>query len=200
MPAARGKPSSSLTRSDVLKAAEALIREQGMEALSMRRLAEILGTSYQVIYSRVGGKGDIARALHDDGFARISQPMSFDSDPGTEAHIIALAHHYRQTAESHPELFELMFGAPIKEFARDEVAREIEKKCFRQTWVRACRTWLEQCPGQRPRGSAVRLAWRLWTAIHGLTVLHIAGHPSPSGNIRAETEAMVRRLLAEPID
>lgn len=195
----RGKTSSP-TRSDVLAAAEALIRTQGMEALSMRRLAETLGTSYQVIYSRVGGKGDIARALHDDGFARIAKTFRIDEAPGTESYIIGLAHHYRRTAQAHPVVFELMFGAPIREFARDDAARDIEKKCFRETWVRACRTWLEKVGDDRPRGSAVRLAWRLWTAVHGLTVLHLAGHPSPSGDIAAETEAMVRRLLAKPFD
>ena len=60
MPPRSARPS----RADVLEAAERLLVIEGPDALSMRRLATELGTSYQVVYTRIGGKADVVRALH----------------------------------------------------------------------------------------------------------------------------------------
>ena len=111
-----------------------------------------------------------------------------------------MAHDYRRFAEGEPRLFELMFGAPIPDFVRDADARTVEWRGFDQSWVAATRAWLDATYPERPRGIAVALAWRLWTAVHGLTTLHLAGHPSPSGDIARDTETVVARLLREPFD
>ena len=187
------------TAADVLAAAEGLLEQAGPEALSMRALARELGTSYQVVYSRIGGKGDVARALHDDGFARMCRLDGLGEPPGSTAHVVALALRYLAFARSHPALFELMFGAPIPELVRDDASHAVEVEGFRRTWVAAVRGWLDAHHPERPRPTAVRLAWRLWTAVHGITVLDLAGHTTPSGDVTAEVEGVVRRLLTDPL-
>lgn len=193
MPARSASPS----RADVLVAAERLLVEEGTDALSMRRLAAELGTSYQVVYTRIGGKADVVRALHDDGFERlIEQARSLPEEQRDD--LVALAQGYFDFAERHPVLFDVMFGVPIAEFSRDERARKVEWEGFRATWVAACRAWLDARLPERPRGASVRLAWRLWTAVHGITVVHLAGHPTPSGDARAEIATVVHLLLGAP--
>ncbi|NVB42465.1 TetR/AcrR family transcriptional regulator [Pseudenhygromyxa sp. WMMC2535] len=195
-----------LTRADVVAAAERLLVEDGADALSMRRLAAALGTSYQVVYSRVGDKAAVTRALHDEGFARLTAcgEASIErarADGLRPAQILVeLGRAYLNLAASHPALFDVMFGVPIPDFTRDEAARAVAREGFRRTWIVATRIWLDEHYPTRPRRAASRLAWRLWTAVHGITVLHIAGHECPSGDAGREIEGVINRLLVDPPD
>jgi AcrR family transcriptional regulator len=190
------------TRDDVVELARRLIESEGVEAVTMRRLARGLGTSYQVVYSRLGGKPEVLRAVHDDGFARLSDPDALAVLPaggGGPAVLRRLALAYLDFAVANPRLFDVMFGGPVPGLERDERMRDVERAAFRACWVRPTREWLDRDHPGRPPGSATRLAWRLWTAVHGITVLHLAGHHTPSGDVRREVEQVVDLLLAEPL-
>lgn len=188
-----------VSRDDVLDAAMALLHEHGVEGLSMRRLARALGTSYQVVYSRVGAKPDVVRALHDRCFDDLMAAVdTLPTSPGTVAHVHAVAASYLEHALADPLRFEVMFGNPVPAFRGDERTREREHECFRRTWIAAVGSWLDTTDPDRPSGTATRLAWRLWTAVHGITVVHLAGHRSPSGDPATEVRAVVDLLLAHP--
>jgi AcrR family transcriptional regulator len=190
------------TRDDIVDVALRLLEQDGVEAVTMRRLAAELGTSYQVVYSRVGGKPDVLRAVHDEGFRRLSDPAGLAglSAAGGEAQALRrLAVAYLDFAVENPRLFDLMFGDPMAGPGRDEAMREVEWAAFRACWVTPTRAWLDRTHPERHRGSAVRLAWRLWSAVHGITVLHLAGHGSPAGDVRAEVAETVDLLLAGPL-
>lgn len=195
MPAASGA-----TRSDIVDLARSLLEAEGPEAVTMRRLAAGLGTSYQVVYSRIGGKDDVVRAVHDEGFRRLAAAARRDPVPaGDSEELRALAVAYIGFAVANPRLFDVMFGAPAGRPVRDEGMRAVERDAFRACWVVPTRAWLDGTSPGRPRGSATRLAWRLWTAVHGITVLHLAGHESPSGDVAAEVRGVVDVLLADPL-
>jgi AcrR family transcriptional regulator len=186
----------TVTRDDVLDAAMALLRAGGAGALSMRRLAARLGVSTQVVYSRVGGKPEVARALHDRAFADLQAAIDGRREErGTRTHVHEVAQHYFDHAVADPIRFELMFGTPVKEFVRDGAAQEVEIACFRATWIAAVRAWLDATRPQREGPTAVRLAYRLWTAVHGITTVHLAGHSTPDDDPEAEVHAMVDLLL-----
>lgn len=193
------------TRADVLAAAERLLTAEGPEALSMRRLASEVGASYQVVYSRIGGKGAIGRALHDEGFRRLTEwatrvrETSVAEGADETAVLQSMGRAYLALAVDHPRLFDVMFGVPITEFTRDDQARAVAREGFRRTWITASRAWLDAHHPERPPRSAVRLAWRLWTAVHGITVLHVAGHECPSGDAAAEIDAAIDRNLVDPL-
>lgn len=188
------------SRQDVLDAALDLLREEGVAGLSMRRLGRRLGTSYQVIYTRVGGKGDIVRALHDQALDGLQQRIEgLATEPGSRGHVHELAQTYLAWAIDDPVRFELAFARPIPEFFRDAAARRAEMAYFRRTWVRAVGALLDHELDERPRGTALRLAWRLWTAVHGIAVLHLAGHDTPSGDPVAEVGDVVDLLLQSPL-
>ncbi len=188
------------SRADVLAAAEALLEQHGAEGLSMRRIAAGLGTSYQVVYSRIGGKPQLVRALHAEGFRRLAEAVEdLTADPRTNDYLVEMGQGYLRAAAAHPELFDVMFGTPVAEFARDATAKRVEWEGFERSWVKGCRIWLDTHVDPRPRGASVRLAWRLWTAVHGITVLHLAGHDSPSGDVDAEIDSVIRLLLTKPL-
>lgn len=190
-----GRP-GTVTRDDVLDLAMQLLREGGAEALSMRRLARGLGVSTQVVYSRVGGKADVARALHDRAFAELQGTIKDRThDRGTREHVHEVAQHYLDHAVADPVRFELMYGTPVKEFVRDDAAQEVELACFGTTWIAATRAWLDVVRPARSTPSAVRLAYRLWAATHGITTVHLAGHSAPDDDPVAEIHAVIDVLL-----
>ncbi len=194
--------SHGTTRAEIVDLAGRLLEDEGVEAVTMRRLARELGTSYQVVYSRVGGKADLLRAVHDDGFARLTDPGALAALPtrgGGPVALRRLALSYLDFAVANPRLFDVMFGDPVPGLDRDERLREVERAAFRACWVTPTRDWLDREHPDRPPGSASRLAWRLWSAVHGITVLHLAGHQTPSGDVRAEVGQVVGLLLAEPL-
>lgn len=189
------------SRDAVLDAAAARLRLGGASALSMRRLADDLGCSYQVVYSRVGGKHELVRALHDRGFDRLTgaaqrlrdEAVAAGASPAAVIEEVALAYLGHATAD--PVLFDVMFGAPVEGFARDAAVRERERVAFAACWVAPVRTWYEATGRPRPRGAATALAWQLWAGVHGITTVHLAGHPSPTGDPRGEVRVLVRLLL-----
>lgn len=195
-PPAPTSRTGTVSRDDVLDAAMALLRDGGAEALSMRRLATRLGVSTQVVYSRVGGKSEVARALHDRAFAELRASITErQQERGSRRHVHEVAQHYFDHAAADPIRFELMFGTPVKEFVRDEAAQEVEIACFRDTWIAAVRGWLDVTQPDRDAPTAVRLAYRLWTAVHGITTVHLAGHSTPDDDPQAEVHAIVDLLL-----
>ncbi len=189
------------SREDVLDAAATRLQRGGPSALSMRRLAEDLGCSYQVVYSRVGDKQALVRALHDRGFDRLSAAAAAARDQaradGASAAAVVerVALGYLEHAAGDPVLFDVMFGTPVEGFVRDEEVRSRERAAFAECWVAPVRTWYEAVGGARRRGAATALAWQLWAAVHGIATVHLAGHPSPSGDPRADVRAVVALLL-----
>jgi AcrR family transcriptional regulator len=114
------------TRDDIVEVATRLLEDEGVEAVTMRRLAAELGTSYQVVYSRVGGKPEVLRAVHDEGFRRLADPQALAARPterGPAEALRGLAISYLGFAVSHPRLFDLMFGDPAAGPGRDDTMR-----------------------------------------------------------------------------
>jgi AcrR family transcriptional regulator len=163
------------TRDDVLVAAEDLLAREGPQGLSVRRIADALGVSRQIVYSRFAGKPDLVRALHTEGFDRLSARFAAVPGPvGTTAHVLAMSQAYRASALASPALYELMFGRPVAEFAPDDQARAVAVAAF-QPVVEAARSWLVAHTGSGTDAEALGLALRVWAATHGVVSLEAAG-------------------------
>lgn len=193
-----GTPVTAAVSTDrVLDEAEALLREGGHGALSMRRLAERLGCSYQVVYSRVGGMPDVLAALHGRGFADLetSARTRIDGAGSPRDAIEEVAAGYVRFALRDPVRFDLMFGVHGDGTERPAAIRAVEQESFGRCWVEPVRAWWAEVADERPRGAATALAWRLWAAVHGIAVVHLAGHASPGPGPQDEARRMVRLLL-----
>ncbi len=71
---------AGLSRRQVLDAAHALAAERGLEALTMRALAERLDVVPNAVYKWVPTKAALLDALVDEALASVSEPP--DADPG----------------------------------------------------------------------------------------------------------------------
>lgn len=187
------------SRDDVLSVAEDLFTAQGPHGLSVRRIAESLGVSRQIVYTRFRGKPDLVRALHAEGFRRLSeQQASVQAEPGSTAHVLALGHAYRNAALASPALFDLMFGRPVADFEPDESARSVAMGTFTPV-VAAAGSWLaahverssgaiDDAHGREAADTeadadadaeALGLAREVWAVTHGVVSLETAGLLGP---------------------
>ena len=90
-----------LSRGRILRAALGLVDEEGMGALSMRRLAGELGVDPMAIYHHFPGKDALVSGLVETVFAEMRVPGPEDS---WQERVRAYARAYRDLARSHPNL------------------------------------------------------------------------------------------------
>jgi TetR/AcrR family tetracycline transcriptional repressor len=96
---------AGLTREAVLAEARAALATDGIEGLSMRRLAQRLGVAPNALYSHVAGRDDLIDALLDDTLNEVRAP-----DPGRGDWRTGIATIMRRTYAvllAHPDLVPL---------------------------------------------------------------------------------------------
>lgn len=100
------------TERELLAAAEALLAEDGVDALSVRRVAEAAGTTPRAIYSVFGDKDGLVRALFREAFAAIGADLDalpLTDDP-IEDLVTAGVVGFRGWALARPSLYRLAFS------------------------------------------------------------------------------------------
>ncbi|MGH0029969.1 MAG: TetR/AcrR family transcriptional regulator [Myxococcota bacterium] len=153
------------TRRAILDAAEALLLEEGAEALTMRRLAERSGCTAPTLYHYFGDKRGLLDALLEEAFAGLLRELEAIPDDGDPLDVLradfqALVRfgvenpqHYRVLLAVRPEDAEPL---PSDEEARRRMEAPLER-LFEQGRLRS--------PDLEP----VRQA--LWALLHGLISL-----------------------------
>jgi AcrR family transcriptional regulator len=103
-----GRP-PRLTRSDVLAVARHIGARQGIERLTMRRLAEALGVMPNALYTYFPDKASILDAVLDDLLGDVERPRR---GPSWRNGLIALMSSYRALLLSEPGLVALTVSRP----------------------------------------------------------------------------------------
>src|SRR5438045_1728464 len=103
------RPETGL-RAALIDAAAHLIATEGPARLTLRRLAEAVGTSTMAIYTHFGGMPELRRAVRREGFARLTARVAavpHTADPLTDLARICLA--YYENATMNPDLYRIVF-------------------------------------------------------------------------------------------
>jgi AcrR family transcriptional regulator len=106
-------------RRELLDASVAIIREAGVEALSLRDVARRAGVSPAAPYHHFPTKTDLLAAIALDGFTELERAMidarDAETDASPNARLRAIGEAYVRFAIDHPAHFELMFrpAAPL---------------------------------------------------------------------------------------
>lgn len=98
-----------LTREVVVREALGLLDEEGLDALTMRRLADRLGVVPNALYRHVKDKEDLLDGVMDATVASVPIP---DPDLDWQAGLTALAHNMRATMVAHPAVASLVILRP----------------------------------------------------------------------------------------
>lgn len=123
------KPRGSLSKDLILSAAQGLLREQGIEALSIRKIANALNAGTMSIYSHYATKQDIVSALVA-GFVKRAHDTLHDTSVCDEWLFLTFSDIYQATV-AEPEYLLLMInstniGASSVSVFEDAVKRLVE--------------------------------------------------------------------------
>lgn len=152
-----------LSRAAIVTAALRLIDEDGLEALSMRRLGRALGVEGMALYHHFANKD----ALLDEVVAAIApEPPPPAGD--WRADLTALSHQYRDMVNAHPHLLPVLLSRPSR---HDRATRTLEAQYAAlrragldgQALLDAHRTWGSYVIGYlvvEQQGRAAAAQWR----------------------------------------
>jgi AcrR family transcriptional regulator len=162
------------TRLALLAAAEALVARDGVAALSVRGVAEAVGTSTRAVYSVFGSKEALVRGLATHAFELLMQAVdaiSLTEDPIADLHA-ALVTGFRPFVAQHPDLFRLALQwSPVRP---DPVVMEASATALSRLELRVERA---QAAGLLPDRSSRELACELAAVSNGLAGLELWGTP-----------------------
>lgn len=120
-------PRPSLTREDVLAAAGRLVRDQGPQALTMRRLAAELGTAVTSIYWHVGNRESLLDALVTRAIREMGEIRPSGRTPA--ARIVSVARALRRGLLDRPQLVAMVHErGPVERLfrpAQQALVREV---------------------------------------------------------------------------
>lgn len=176
-------------RTRMLEATGSILRERGLEGISLRRVADACDTSTQMIYTLFGGKSGLLRALWEEGFDQLAEALdSVDQDLPARERLRALGVGYRKFALNNPALYEAMFARSLEEYRPESADIERETRAF-GILLDAVRTCVDEgvYGDLEPR----TVADALWTSVHGSVELELSGFYEDEQRARRQFELML---------
>ena len=161
-------------RQETLDAARRILREQGIKELSMRGLAQAVGSSPATIYDYFESKDGVLDALFVVGAERLKRDFEdgFGSyEPGI-AQLRHIAKSYRAFAHDEPDLFQLIFGRVDRAY-RPVEAIKAEAAVLFEMLMGAVRQ--AALAGQVRPLSPETAAISIWASVHGFVTLEVNG-------------------------
>ncbi|MFT5923862.1 MAG: AcrR family transcriptional regulator [Paraglaciecola sp.] len=164
-------------RITLLSAANILLKETGVEGLSLRKLADKVGVSRTAPYHHFKDKNQLLCAIAEKGFVHWQQDAAFifnQTGLSPKEKYRQFFHGYISYAADNPELYDLMFGRTIwKQNSATNELRDVAYPSFHHQ-VEMTKKWQEQ--GLMHRGEdTLRLSQVTWGTMHGIARLLIDG-------------------------
>ena len=151
-----GLPALTKRQQEIVAAARTLLVEEGVEAVTVGRIAQALGIKPPSLYKHFGGKREIEAALIAEGLEAHAEALERAQDD-----LASLAVAYRAFALANPQLYRLMTERPLP---RDLLPGGLEARAA--------------APLLKAAGDA-DLARALWAFAHGMVTLELAGRFPP---------------------
>jgi len=186
--------------SALLVAALDLIAKGGLDALSLRAAARLVGVSHAAVYRHFPKKEHLVARIAQEGFIRLAAAMEMAAAqvaPDAVARMVATGLAYVDFAQAHPHHLRLMFGAPLGrpgDFPDMERAGQAARAVLdtRVDELREAGVFATQDPEV--------VAMAAWGQAHGLAMLLISGQLRSGANLRDLAEkALTLAWLRDPL-
>ena len=154
-------------REGLLRAAAAILSNEGLSALTIRNVAKAVNVSTKMIYTHFGGKDGLLDALYLYSFASLTDAfLSHGSSEDPRRKLAALMSAYRSFALNEPAFYSVMFG----DLGRSWEAPHSSRK---KAWMsfRTLRLTVSDYLGDKRSSEATRITYLLWAAAHGVVSL-----------------------------
>lgn len=163
------------TTATILDTARAIMREEGVAALSMHELARRMGMQAPSLYNYFNSKMEIYDALFRLGFnlynTQHQEALKQSKTPHDEIRIAI--EWYMSFALENPELYQLCFERPVPGFVPSKESLELSFGILNNTYAR-----IEKFKNQfNTRLTAQQIVDMVIAVAHGLTALHLANEP-----------------------
>jgi AcrR family transcriptional regulator len=185
----RRKPPAAYHHGDLRHAllveAARTIREDGVDAVTLRAVGARLGVSRTALYRHFADKSALLAAVARDGFQTFRRELqeAWDRAGGGREGLDAMGRAYQRFAVANPAHYRVMFGR-FKDLSRRESALEAEATAAFDVLVNALIA-LQRDRLVRPQDPRA-LAQFIWATVHGVAMLSIDGqlgpNPSPSAD------------------
>ncbi|MBV9231362.1 MAG: TetR/AcrR family transcriptional regulator [Chloroflexi bacterium] len=164
------------TAQDILDAALEIIAERGVNALSMREIAQRIEYSPSGLYEYYASKDEILDALVEQGLAQLDRQIVHATHGDTAAQqLLECGLAYQAFAREHPHLYQLIFN---------HVARPAELQTSLRGFAQNAaygklRTCIIEGIERRefvisPESDVEQLVYYFWSLWHGLAMLRLS--------------------------
>ena len=170
----------------IISAARDLAEAEGWEAVTTRRLAEVVEYSQPVLYSHFDNKDAIVSAVAIEGFANLAVQLRHARSAVDEPRLAlrAVCGAYLKFAADRPALYQAMFVLPIGvKFASEDTPSPL-KAAFGEL-VSALEPF-DAHPDLRAEVT--------WASLHGLAALRL-GHRIPSESQATRIDMVVSQIV-----
>jgi len=166
------------TRNDILKAALKIVKQECWQALSMRKIAQLIEYSAPVIYEHFANKGALLTELTQKGFQRLGEVVSKarKAETTTDRQLEKMWMAYWDFAFAEKEYYQLMFGVDTQcSTIKPQLAdNENSSKMFLEVIT-------EMMTGKEPtEEEIVAKFFTMWSVVHGLVAINLVQQGSTS--------------------
>jgi len=162
----------------LIKAGVEILSKEGIEGLSLRKVAQRAGVSHSAPYSHFPDKQSLIAAISTEGFNQLyaeldAAVLAYPKSPKKQLQQGALA--YLQFALNNTDTFKIMFSGVLEKEKEYQAFVEISHKTFQRVVdvVRAC-----QEVGIMRASSPEMMAVAAWGQVHGIVSLALEGQIS----------------------
>lgn len=159
----------------LIKAGVEILSKEGIEGLTLRKVAQRAGVSHNAPYSHFPDKQSLIAAISTEGFKQLYDELdaaasSYSNDARRQLQEAAWA--YAQFALNHTDTFKIMFSGVLEKEKDYPDFVEISQKAFERVVniVKACQAAKIFGPG-----SSEVIAVTVWGQLHGIISLLLEG-------------------------
>ncbi|HEY4127710.1 MAG TPA: TetR/AcrR family transcriptional regulator [Gammaproteobacteria bacterium] len=186
---------TATTAQRIHAAARKLLDKEGMEAVTMRRVAEKVGITPMAIYRHYPDRAALLNSLADEGFRELTAWLAEQRLTGdVEQRLYKMGDLYLDHALAHPKLFELMFLKPregARQYPRDFKAGKSPTGNLMAETLR-----LAMDSGHFKEDDIWEITFEMGALSHGLIMLYLGGRLSTSvADFRALYRRSFRRYI-----
>lgn len=187
-------------RRRILDTAGALFLEHGYEGFSMRQIAERIGYSATTIYRYYEDKDDLLFAIVHEGFLRFGKQLAKAAQSGADPRerLGALGRAYIEFGLKNPVYYRLMF---MQRFDFLFESRAEQKAPVIDSFA-VLRGAVEQAmqAGVLNQGDPETTSIVIWSVVHGITSLAIAGAKRFDKKQVRESAELALRMISEGLE
>ncbi|MEV0932752.1 TetR/AcrR family transcriptional regulator [Streptomyces phaeochromogenes] len=176
-------------RTEIKERAWEQIATAGATALSLNAIAKQMGMSGPALYRYFAGRDELITELIRDAYSSLADTLRTAAESGAD--LTALAHALREWALADPHRYFLIYGTPVPGYQAPDDVTGIAQGIM-ATLLDACAalpsggpatpfdTHLEShrqwAAGHPAPPAALHRGLALWTRLHGVLSLELAGH------------------------